>query len=173
MSAGKKPRESSHYNRQLIKVLDQYIDQTGKTTVDLSEVVDWALSNKLIDYPKADMRKILARNLSRASREEIIQDENGEPVRRRHSYKIVSGETQLTFWVRMEDASPHQMRLSMQQRRKGIANDVFQADRDVNYYNRNHNPGDPITPDWNFNADVEERKQSGEYDDNPPPESGD
>jgi hypothetical protein len=43
----------------------------------------------------------------------------------------------------------------------------------VKYYNKNYNPGDPIVPDWDFNADVAEREQSGEYDDTPPDEDDD
>jgi len=73
----------------------------------------------------------------------------------------------------MEDGTPDQMKLSSQQRRKGIAADVFQADRDLKYYNTHYNPGDPIEADWNFNSDVLERQQPGEYDDTPPDEDED
>ena len=33
-----------------------------------------------------------------------------------------------------------------------------------------NSPGDPIEPDWNFNADIAECEQSGEYDDTAPDE---
>jgi hypothetical protein len=43
-------------------------------------------------------------------------------------------------------------------------------DRDVNYYNRHHNPGDPIEICFNFTPDLAEGQQSGEYNDSPPDE---
>jgi len=146
----KRCRPPSQYNRQLLDVIDLYCRETGSTTVDLAAVVVWARANNHLDLPRVDINKILARALARASRQEYIEDENGEPVRRRHAYKVQEGEKQLTFWFKMEDGTPDQMKLSTQQRRKGIASDVFQADRDVKYYNVHYNPGDPIVPDWDF-----------------------
>jgi hypothetical protein len=43
-------------------------------------------------------------------------------------------------------------------------------DRDVRYFNKNFNPGDPITVDFNMNPDVEEKRHSAEYKDAPPPD---
>jgi hypothetical protein len=162
--------QPSQYQKQLLDVIDLYIDETGHTSIDLGEVVQWARANGHLELPAVDINKILTRALARVSRNDHVEDENGEPVRRRHAYKIRQGDIQLTFWFRMEDGTPDQMRLSMQQRRKGIAADVFQAERDVKYYNAHYNPGDPIPRDWNFNADVSEREHSSEYDDTPPEE---
>jgi hypothetical protein len=161
-------RPLSHYDRQMLNIIDKYIDETGTTDVDHTAVVTWAMSKGHIDIPEADVVRNLVRAMSRASRSEYLRNENGEPVRRRHSYRINQGEQQLTLWVKMEDIVPEKMRLSIQQRRKGIAADVAQADRDVKFYNKNHNPGDPIEPDWDFNKDLAERAQSSEYDDSPP-----
>jgi hypothetical protein len=63
---------------------------------------------------------------------------------------------------------PDTLSAPLQQRRNGVLADVPQAERDLRYYNRNHNPGEPIQMTWNFDADVQDRDQPSEYDDTPP-----
>jgi hypothetical protein len=60
------------------------------------------------------------------------------------------------------------MRLSTQQRRKGILGDCLQLNRDAKHYNKNFNPGDPLQPSFNFEPDIVEKDQPAEYDDTPP-----
>jgi hypothetical protein len=171
MSERKKSfRALSAYTRQLLDILDAYVAETGNHDVDNNMVAAWAYSKGLLQPQRADVVKQLARALSRAARQDYVEDEKGEPVRVRHPYRILKGEKQEVFWFKIDDTTPEKMRLSSQQRRKGMAADVFQADRDLKYYNKNFNPGDPILLSWNFDPDVAEREQSGEYDDNPPDE---
>lgn len=106
--------------------------------------------------------------MSAAAREDYIEDDNGEPVRRRHAYKTMTGNGQQTLWVNIEDATPQVMRLCVSLRRRGIQNDVNQLSRDVTHYNKKHNPGNPIQPSFNFTEDVEERGEPTEYVDQPP-----
>jgi hypothetical protein len=82
--------------------------------------------------------------------------------------KRESGGKQLMFWFKMENATPEDMRLSAQARRRGTRADVFQIVRDVKYYNSHYNPGDPIQLDFNFNKDIEEQQFPTEYPDAPP-----
>lgn len=164
----KRCRSTSQYQRQLLNVIDRYIEATGQTTVDLAAVVMWGRANGELDLPTIDINKILVRALSRASREEYIADENGEPVRRRHAFKVKEGDKQQTFWFKMEDGTRDQMRISGQQRRKGVVADVFQVVRDINYYNKHYNSGEPLEFDWNINLDIAEKAESAEYDDTPP-----
>jgi hypothetical protein len=173
MSGRKKPRKQSDYYRQLLKVVDEYTVETGIKMPDLMEVAAWGFRNGKLAPPPQNVIRQIARMLSRACRQDYIPDENGEPVRRRHVVKETKGDQQLTFWFKIEDATPDQMRLSAALRRNGSLADMFQLDRDVCYYNKHFNPGDPIQLDFNFNPDIAERHLPTEYDETPPADGPD
>jgi hypothetical protein len=42
--------------------------------------------------------------------------------------------------------------------------DILQLHRDLKYFNKHHNPGDPVQMDFNFNPDVEEHDLPPDYD---------
>ena len=167
MPARKKPRPLSLYNKQILQFVDEYERETGESAEDLMAVAQWAHKNGKWEPRPRNPVKELARDLARASRQDYITDEQGEPVRRRHSYPVLRGEVQLTFWVKIENATPEKMKLSLQGRRNGALADVLQADRDRRYYNAHYNPGDPIQMSWNFDLDVEERQYPDEYPEGP------
>jgi hypothetical protein len=173
MSEKKRPRLLSWYTKQLLGVIDQYTAETGDKLPDLHEVAAWGYGKRIIEPPQRDVIKQLARDLARAARQDYIEDENGEPVRRRFSYKEPRGDVQLTFWFKMEDGTPERMRRSAQGRRNGTLMDILQLDRDLRYYNKHHNPGDPIQLSFNFDPDVEEHRLPPDYPQGPPPESPD
>ena len=164
----KKVRKSSVYSRQMIAIIDEYKAVTGRAEVDQHEVATWAIANGKWTMPKVDVRKKLARDLAIAAREDYIQDDNGEPVRRRHAYKLATGNGQQTLWVNIENATPTVMKLCVADRRRGIHNDVGQLDRDMNHYNKHYNPGAPIQTSFNFTEDMEEKSEQTEYIDQPP-----
>ena len=164
----KKLRKSSPTHRRLRELMDEYAEIKNATTVNLCDVAEWALSTLRFIPPKADARKKLVQDLSAAAREDYIEDDNGEPVRRRHAYKTTTGNGQQTLWINIEDATPQVMKLCVSLRRRGIQNDVNQLSRDVAHHNKKHNPGDPIQPSFDFTEDVEETSESTEYIDAPP-----
>ena len=65
------------------------------------------------------------------------------------------------------------MRLSFQQRRRGIGGDVRKIKDDLDSWNDNNKEKNRIQMSYNFDADHSDDQQSGEYDDNPPDEFGD
>ncbi len=162
----KKPRKLSSYNKQLLHFIEAYEAETNENGEDLRAVAFWAIQKGLWEPGITDVTKRLARELALACRQDYIADSNGEPVRRRHSYR--DKDRQLTFWFKIEDATPQKMRISAQERRNGALMDILQIDRDLNYYNENHNPGDPIQMSFNFDPDVEERHLPTDYPDAPP-----
>lgn len=165
-----KPRQSSEYVKQMMDIIDQYVEETGETLYDLHEVAAWAHRKKKLEPRPRNIIIDLAKQLAAASRQDYVKDANGESVRQRHAVrKKINGE-QMTFWFMMEDGTPEDMRLSAQNRRRGALADVLQIDRDIRYYNKNYNPGDPIQLDFNYNKDIEERQLPTEYPDSPPVE---
>ena len=111
---------------------------------------------------------MLANAMQRASRSDYIEDDNGEPVRRRHAYRVTRGEEQLAFWVNMEDATDKQMRICFSQRRRGILNDNEQLDRDCKYFNAKYNTGKQLVIDFDYTLDMHDKTQPTEYNDTPP-----
>jgi hypothetical protein len=167
----KKPRKLSQLNRQYLAILDQYKQETGIAAPNPYDAVVWAEAKGLMDKPRVDVFRVMARMMVRACRQDYVIDENGEPVRRRHALKMKVGDAQKTLWPNMEDMSPVEIRVSLTSRRKGSGQDILQIERDRRYYNKNYNPGDPIEMDYDYNKDVEEHFMPTDYPDAPPDDS--
>jgi hypothetical protein len=169
MSAKKKsPRPLSPMTKQLLQIADDYRSETGLNEIDPLALAAWAQANNRADLPRQSVIRTLARAFSRAMREDYIEDDQGEPVRNRHAYKKGDGPKQQVMWFLMEEATPEKMRLSAGWRRRGIQAGCFQLDRDLDYFNKNYNLGEPLEVSYDFSQDVAERKEYGEYDDTPP-----
>ena len=158
---------SSGYDRKLLRLMDLYAEETGVKEIDFNEMALWA-EGKHWNPSQSSARKKFARELARAASRDFIEDEDGEPVRRRLSYTINTPRKQGTFWKLMEDMSPEEYRTSAQVKRRRMRGEVLQADRDTRYFNNHYNPGDAIQLSWNFDLDVEESRMPTEYPDVPP-----
>ena len=146
------------------------MEATGDKEPDLYEVARWAHDNGLMDQPLVDVLRIMARALARACRQDYIEDDNGEPVRRRHAVREQRGDKQKTLWPMMENITREKMHVSLSSRRSGSAQDILQIERDRRFFNTNYNPGEPIELDYDMNRDVEEHFMPPDYPDAPPPE---
>jgi hypothetical protein len=164
----KKPRPLSTYTRQLLDLVDEYVEASGDDSPDLYEAACWAYENGKLEKASVDVIRITARAFARACRQDYIKHENGEPVRHRHAVREKRGDRQLTLWPKMENMSPEKMRLSLQVRKIVTVQDVIQMERDRRYFNKHYNPGDPIEMDYNLNVDVEEHFLPTDYPDAPP-----
>ena len=164
----KKVRKLSHFQKQLLEITDRYAKETGSDDVRAIDVAVWALQKGLVEMPRQDIARQLAKLIANASRNDFIEDENGEPVRHRHPYKVRAGDVQLTFWGKMEDLSPEKMRLAGQWRLNGMRADAKQHKRDYSYFNKHYNPGDPIIFSYNLDIDLEEMDLPTEYIDDAP-----
>jgi hypothetical protein len=112
--------------------------------------------------------KELMRHLQGALRAASFTDENGERVRKFHA--IPTGENQGRLWDLMERISRDDMHASLQSRSGGAYGIIKQINRDQNYFNKHHNPGDKIQLSFNYDQRLEDEKHSSEYVDEPPPE---
>jgi hypothetical protein len=170
MTTKKKMRHPSAYTKKVLALIDEYEVATDDHSGDLVKTAKWLRDNHRMDDPEYDPVKALAKVLANASRQDYIEDDNGEPVRRRHCYVVTpaSDSQQKVFsWFKIEDATPEKMKLSVNYRRNGTLLDIMQLVRDVNYYNKNYNPGDAIPVDANFQPDVDEMSHPAEYQDEP------
>ena len=163
-----KKKAATGFQKKLLRLIDEFCAETGVKDVDLADVADWAVKTERYIPPRYDPVKQLRKEMQRASRQEYIVDDNGRPVRRRHAYRVKKGELQLTLWSKIEEITRKNMRLSARGRRGGILADCIQLTLDLQYYNENFNPGDPIQPSFNFEPDLIEKLLPAEYKDVPP-----
>ncbi len=76
---------------------------------------------------------------------------------------------QIVMWIDIQTARPQPMRVSLQQRRRGIFFDCRQHSIDANWYNKHNDFGVQLPPfDYDFNKDLEEMNLPTEYPDRAP-----
>jgi hypothetical protein len=169
----KKCPKMSEATKDKLRLIDEYEKSTGDKSGNLMLVAHWAHKEGKFPPPAYNPVKLIAKSLATACRQDYIDTEKG-PVRRRHAYIPKGDPNQKTFsWFKIEDATPEKMKLSSQGRRNGTLLDLLQLVRDLDYYNDNYNPGDPIEVDPDFTPDIEELRMPPEYPDSPPDDSGD
>jgi len=159
-------KSKTDYDRQLLKLMDEYAKDVGTDEVDFDALALWAEYRGEFKHTKQSLRKKFTRDLAKAASKDFIEDENREPVRRRLPYK--NQKTQKTFWRTIDKLTPDQFRTTLAATRLRIRGEVLQADRNRRYYNKNYNPGDQILMDWDLNRDVNESRMPTSYPDEAP-----
>lgn len=123
------------------------------TTHDMAQ---WAIDNRLWAPKPSAIVDQCADQLSRAMREEYITDAQGRRVRAKHAATVTQGGTQLVLWADMRTAPHQHMSMAFQQRRHQIVGDCRQLKMDVDSYNDNRLPAQPIQMIFDFTYDLEE-----------------
>lgn len=144
------------------RVIRQYKDETGKTEVDLNEVVDYAVSKGWIKLPPPkDPKHELVKEFARAAREEIRYDKKtGQPYRANHVIVASQGEDQLHLWVDIDEAPRKHMVKSLGMRREQMVGDGLQLTLDQDHWNSIHPDEEPIQLIMDFTDDIEWRKNA-------------
>jgi hypothetical protein len=140
-----------------------------ETQLDATVVAQWAYKERLWRPDPIDPVRMLARQLSRAWRQEYYVDRQGREVRLNHHVSIEQEDGQhLDLWIDHRTARPEQMRLSFQQQRQGMLADCKQEKIDFDSYVEN-NPWRATLPqmDFDFNKDLEELAQPASYPNDP------
>jgi hypothetical protein len=161
---------SDKYERDIMKIISDYIAETGDTNWDHIKVAQWAINNGRWEQRKTSAVKELAKDISRAARTKSFPNEHGEEVRQYHSWRL--GHDQPTFWSSIDTITVEHMAQSINSRREKLVNGAVKAIIDAEYFNDHHNSGDPIRVETDLTRDVTEKRQSGLYDDMPPEEPG-
>jgi hypothetical protein len=167
-----KPRQKTRGDH-LRELLDEYIAEHGDQPADLNDVFRWARKNKKWEPPSRSLAKQFKDEMARAAREDYYTDPQGRTVRKKHAIVIKEGDTQRSLWADIESAPPEHMKLSLQQRRRGVFGDVKQLRTDMDSYNENNNPGPPIQMSFDFDQDLREMEEDTTYPDAPPEDDED
>ena len=117
----------------------------------------WAIREVLWKPHETLLITKCAEDLGRALREEYITDPQGRRVRAKHAARMRldrdEGE-QGALWDDIRTASHEHLRIAFQQRRQGIVGDCHRLKIDVDSYNENRNPIEPIQMSFEFTNDL-------------------
>ena len=112
------------------------------TTRDMAQ---WAIENQLWAPKPSAIVDQCADQLARAMREEYITDAQGRRVRAKHAASQPGkGGEQMVLWADIRTAPHQHMAMAFQQRRHQIVGDCRQLKMDVDSYNQNRTPEQPI-----------------------------
>lgn len=145
------------YNEQLQNVWHKYETEMGFLPATSRDAVRWGVERGMIEMPTVDPFDELAKDMSRALREEYGTDRYGRRYRKNHAVRVTKSGVQHTMWAIMGNAPLEHMRKAFVQRRDQIVGDCVQLATDVEVYNGLNPSQEEIQIPLDFTDDVEER----------------
>jgi hypothetical protein len=137
-------------------MVEEYRKEGNRWPATMDEVADWVVGERRYDLTAPRLKKLVARELAQAMREEYITDEKGRRVRAKHPARFRRNGRQLMLWDDIRTASRRHMENAFQVRRRRIATECKQVKTDVDSYNDAHPEDPPIQMPLDFTYDVEE-----------------
>ena len=141
------------YVEQMQRIANEYFE-AGRSVTTAHEMAIWAIETGRWG-PRATLINQCADELSKAMREEYFTDPQGRRVRAKVARRPQDGK-QTSLWSDMRIATRDHMETAFQQRRQQIVGDCHQLKNDVDSYNDNINPSDPIQMIFDFRDDSAE-----------------
>ena len=140
------------YTKQLQRIVREYRDAGQPWPASPDDIAGWAIERERWSPQRVDLIKQCARQISQAMGEEQIRDPQGRSVRAKHCRRFESG----TLWDDYRTATREHMEISFSHRRQHVFGECRQLKTDVDSYNQNINPGEPIQMSLDFTADIAE-----------------
>lgn len=138
------------------RIVTMYRKGGNPWPASMRQVASWAIDEGLWEPARGTIVGQLADELARAMRDEYYIDPQGREVRAKHAARTSRGGVQATLWDDVRTADPEHMQIAFQQRRQQIVGDCRQLKTDVDSYNENRIPGEPIQLVLDFTEDVAE-----------------
>jgi len=142
--------------KQLQRMAEEYRNAGQRWPATMEEIADWAVEEKRYDLTAPALKKLVARELAQALRNEFFTDDQGRRVRAKHPARVRRGGRQLMLWDDIRTASRHHMQMAFQLRRRCITYECKQVKTDVDSYNDAHPEERPIRMVLDFRQDVKE-----------------
>lgn len=144
------------YIEALQEIVEKYRHSDEAWPATLRQIAAWALSKGLWKPQPASLISQCAEDLGRAMREEYFTDSQGRTVRAKHAARVTQGGEQTSIWADIRTASREHMATAFQQRRQLVFGECRQLKSDVDSYNENGRPVEPIQVSFNFSEDLAE-----------------
>lgn len=144
-------------SHEMQSVIRLYRDRTGEREIDMKKVAQFATELGWPLSQPVDPLDMLAREFSRAAREEVKKDKaTGKPYRVNHAIPAPGG--QYNLWIDIDEAERSPMLKSLVNRREQMVGDGLQLTLDADHWNAINPEEEPITMPLDFTEDVEWRK---------------
>lgn len=139
------------YNEQVNSLWDEWIAETGQTSGDPGEFVEWATAKRRLALRPQDVKQVLRKQVTRALREaKRFNVEGGFHYRSKQSVTLFEdGLPTKHYFDTDHGGSPTLRQKATRQRREAIAHDVYRAVCDVEHMNSAF----PEDPQLNFFQD--------------------
>jgi len=142
------------YSAKMQQIVRRYRDEGQPWPATALEIARWAIRNGLWVASQAAIARQCADDVARALREEYTTDPQGRRVRVKHAARTTRNGEQGTFWGDSRTESRQWMSVAFSQRRQGIVGDCRQLKVDVDSFNENRSPNDPIEMVFDFSRDL-------------------
>ena len=152
----------SAYSNSVKDYIERYKTEVNSDgLIDAHELAAWAYKNGLHKPNLKTVIDAIATDIAQVFREEYRTDKLGRRYRAKHATTKKQGNKTLSLWGDMDDPNaPHEHFVrSFSQRRQQVVGDCFQLKTDVDVYNDNRLPAQPIQVVLDFTLDVEELQQ--------------
>jgi hypothetical protein len=149
------------YNEQLQAVVRQYRNGGEEWPTTARHIAAWAINEGLWQPQLTLLISQCAEEVSDAMREEYIVDRQGRRVRAKHAARLKIDGRQTVLWDDIRTAPRAHMAVAFQQRRQQIVGDCRQLKRDIDSYNENQSPAEPVQTCFDFTADLAELEAAG------------
>ncbi len=174
-------RIATTYTEALQDMVSAYRRSGQKWPATSREIAYYIYRNRKWEPQEKDIVGQLARDLSRAMREECYTDPQGRRVRTKHAARRVEDDlsdevedcppTQKMLWHDIRTDEAVHIVKALQQRRMQIVGDCKQLKTDADSFNDNHPSGTKVQLVFNFEEDLAEMDEPTEY--IPPVRGGD
>jgi hypothetical protein len=149
---------ASVYTKQMQRIVRQYIDAGQRWPATTREMARWAIANRLWEPQPSTIVDQCADHLSRALAEEYIDDPQGRSVRAKHAARVEVDGKQETLWADIRTAPRSHMEAAFRQRRGQILGECRQLKADVDSFNQNASPDNPVPLVLDFTYDLAEEE---------------
>ncbi len=161
------------YTESLQEMVSRYRKSGQKWPATSRDIARWSYRNKLWEPQEKNIVGQLARDLSRAMREECYTDPQGRRVRTKHAARRVEDAlsddaqdavpTQKMLWHDIRTDDGDHIIMALQQRRMQIVGDCSHLKVDGDSFNDNHSSGKKIQRIFNLEDDMADMDQPTEY----------
>lgn len=136
------------------KIEQAYVADGHPYPVNPRAMALWAIERRLWEPQRALLVTQLASELAEAMREQHIIDPQGRSVRAKHPVRSERNGKQIFMWADIRTAPRMHMAIAFVQRRRGIVGDCRALKTDVDSFNENRSPTEPIQVSFDFTADL-------------------
>lgn len=144
------------YNEGLQRIVRDYRENGQPWPATARQIAGWAISNSSWKPQRSELLNQCAEHIARAMREEYFTDPQGRSVRAKHAARIERDGEQLVLWADIRTAPRQHMAIAFKLRRNQIVNDCRHLKADVDSFNENRSPLDPIQMVFDFTFDLAE-----------------